>query len=175
MSAEGKPARGESLAVAAAEQYAAPLRRFLIRRLKERPHDVDDLAQQVYVKLLSLAKDGSLVRQPPAYLFRVAASVVSDFYNAERRQGHILYDSEAMHRAGETESGPDAFAALELQQELEAALAHLPSTQKTVLLMQERDGFQYKEIALKLNLSVDTVHKYVTVAKAKLRTLLWRQ
>jgi DNA-directed RNA polymerase specialized sigma24 family protein len=40
--------------------------------------------------------------------------------------------------------------------------------------MQERDGYQYKEIALKLRLSVDTVHKYVTVAKAKLRTLLWR-
>jgi RNA polymerase sigma factor (sigma-70 family) len=174
MNAEVRLTRGESLAVAAAGQYAGQLRRFLLRRLKERPHDVEDLAQQVYVRLLGLAKDGSLVRQPPAYLFRVAASVLSEFYSAERRQGHVLYDSDVLLQAADHHAGPDALAALELQQELEAALARLPPTQKAVLLMQERDGYQYKEIALKLRLSVDTVHKYVTVAKAKLRTLLWR-
>lgn len=174
MNAESQPTRGESLAIAAAGQYAGQLRRFLLRRLKERPHDVDDLSQQVYVRLLALAKDGCLVRQPPAYLFRVAASVVSDFYSAERRQGHVLYDSEVAHRAVDQEAAPDAIAELELRQEFEEALARLPPTQKAVLLMQERDGYQYKEIALKLCLSVDTVHKYVTLAKAKLRTVLWR-
>jgi RNA polymerase sigma-70 factor (ECF subfamily) len=174
MSAEGQPTRGESLAVAAAEQYAALLRRFLMRRLKERPHDVEDLAQQVYVRLLGLAKDGSLVRQPPAYLYRVAASVVSEFYSAERRQGHVLYDSDIVHQAADTQAGTDMLASFELQQELEEALARLPATQRAVLLMQERDGYKYKEIALKLCLSVDTVHKYVTLAKARLRTLLWR-
>jgi RNA polymerase sigma-70 factor (ECF subfamily) len=175
MSAESKPTRGESLAVAAAEQYAGQLRRFLIKRLRERPHDVDDLAQQVYVRLLGLAQDGSLVRQPAAYLFRVAASVVSDFYSSERRQGHIIYDSEALLRVADEPTAPDQLADLELRQELEEALERLPPTQKTVLLMQERDGYQYKEIALKLRLSVDTVHKYVTVAKARLRTILWRE
>jgi RNA polymerase sigma-70 factor (ECF subfamily) len=174
MNAEGKPTRGESLAVAAAEQYAEQLRRFLVKRLKERPHDVEDLAQQVYVRLLRMAKDGSLVRQPPAYVFSVAASVVSDFYKTEGKQKHVLYDSEVLHQAGDFQAGPDALADLELREELEEALAKLPPTQKAVLLMQERDGYQYKEIALKLRLSVDTVHKYVTLAKAKLRTLLWR-
>lgn len=174
MSAEGQPMRGESLAIAAAEQYAGQLRRFLLKRLKERPHDVEDLAQQVYLRLLGMQKNGSLVRQPPAYLFRVAANVVSDFYSAERRQRHVLCDSEVLHQAAEHEREPDRLAALELREELEAALERLPPMQKTVLLMQERDGYQYKEIALKLRLSVDTVHKYVTVAKAKLRTFLWR-
>jgi RNA polymerase sigma-70 factor (ECF subfamily) len=174
MNAEGSPTRAESLAVAAAGQYAGQLRRYLLRRLREKPHDVDDLAQQVYVRLLSLAKSGSLVRQPPAYLFRVAASVVSDFYSAERKQGHVLYDSDVLLQAADHQAGPDALAALELQQELEEALEQLPPTQKAVLLMQERDGYQYKEIALQLRLSVDTVHKYVTVAKARLRNLLWR-
>jgi RNA polymerase sigma factor (sigma-70 family) len=174
MKAESKPTRGESLAIAAAEQYAGRLHRFLVTRLKERPQDVEDLAQQVYLRLLSLAKDGSLVRQPPAYMFTVAASVVSDFYSAQRKQEHVLYDSEAIALAANSEAGPDALATLELQQELEEALEQLPPTQKAVLLMQERDGYKYKEIALKLRLSVDTVHKYVTVAKARLRTLLWR-
>jgi RNA polymerase sigma factor (sigma-70 family) len=174
MNAEGKPTRSENLAVAAAGEYAGQLRRFLLRRLRERPQDVEDLAQQVYVRLLGLAKDGSLVRQPSAYLFRVASSVLSDFYTAERKQGHVLYDSDVFMQAADHQAGPDALAALELQQELEEALAQLPPTQKAVLLMQERDGYQYKEIALNLRLSVDTVHKYVTVAKAKLRTLLWR-
>lgn len=174
MSAEGKPMRGESLAMAAAEQYAGKLRQFLLRRLRERPHDVDDLAQQVHLRLLALSEDGSLVRQPPAYLFRVAANVVNDFYSAEHKQGHVLYDSDVLHQAADHHTGPDALAAFELQQELEEALAQLPPTQRAVLLMQERDGYQYKEIALKLRLSVDTVHKYMTLAKAKLRVLLWR-
>jgi RNA polymerase sigma factor (sigma-70 family) len=173
MSAEGMPTRGESLAIAAAEQYAPQLRRFLIRRLKERPHDVEDLAQQVYVRLVGLAKDGNLVRQPPAYLFRVAASVVSDFYRAERRRGHVLCDSDVLQRATEHQAGPDGLAAEELREELEEALEQLPPMQKAVLLLQERDGYQYKEIALKLRLSVSTVHKYITTAKARLRTLLW--
>ena len=174
MSAEGKPMRADGLAIAAAEQYGRQLRRFLVRRLKERPHDVDDLAQQVYVRLLAVAKDGALVREPPAYMFRVAANVVSDFYKGERRRHHVLCDSDVLDQAADNEAGPDALAALELREELEGALAQLPATQKSVLLMQERDGYQYKEIAMKLRLSVDTVHKYATVAKAKLRRLLWQ-
>jgi RNA polymerase sigma factor (sigma-70 family) len=175
MGAESKPMRGESLAIAAAEQYAGQLRRFLIRRLKERPHDVDDLAQQVYVRLLAVAKEGSLVRQPPAYMFRVAASVLSDFYDAEKKRRHVVSDADALLAAAENAAGPDELHALELREELGAALEQLPPTQKAVLLLQEVEGYQYKEIALKLRLSVDTVHKYVTVAKAKLRTILWHQ
>jgi RNA polymerase sigma-19 factor, ECF subfamily len=64
---------------------------------------------------------------------------------------------------------------LNLQQQLERALSQLPSTHAAVLLAHKRDGLSYEEVAAKLNLSVHTVEKYVTQAKARIRLMSWER
>jgi RNA polymerase sigma factor (sigma-70 family) len=56
-----------------------------------------------------------------------------------------------------------------IQQQIEAALAKLPPMQAAVLVLHKRDGLSYEEVAQKLGLKVETVHKYLTQARLKIR------
>ncbi|HEX7113962.1 MAG TPA: sigma-70 region 4 domain-containing protein, partial [Steroidobacter sp.] len=71
---------------------------------------------------------------------------------------------------------PDDLAErLSLEQQLDRALAQLPPMQAAVLLAHKRDGLSYEETAEKLGISVHTVEKYLTKAKARMRALLWER
>lgn len=157
--------------------YRRELHRYLLRRLN-RPQDVDDLAQEVYLRLLRHDENKS-VRKPLAYLYGVAAHVVADFrIDSEPDREHLVVDSEAVEQCSDEPSYalPDDLAQrLNLQQQLERALARLPPTHAAVLLAHKRDGLSYKEVAQKLGLSVHTVEKYVTQAKARIRTMPWER
>jgi len=160
---------------AAAHRYARELHRYLLRRLR-RPQDVDDLAQEVYLRLLRL-DEAKCVEKPLAFLYGVAAHVVADFkLQASTREAHLTFDEEAMEQRAEHPAQvlPDELAKqVALERHLDWALKQLPPTQAAVLLAHKRDGFSYEEIAKRLKLSVNTVEKYLTQAKAKLRTLPW--
>jgi RNA polymerase sigma-70 factor (ECF subfamily) len=64
---------------------------------------------------------------------------------------------------------------LNLQQQIDRALAQLPPTHAAVLLCHKRDGLSDEEVAEKLGLSIHTVEKYVTQAKSKIRTMSWER
>src|SRR5262245_52939191 len=86
-------------------QYAGPLHRFLAKRLG-RPQDVDDLAQEVFVRLLRLERP-ELVRKPQAYLFSVAANLVREFrIRNEKEHERVDYDSEAAEQAADNPAQP---------------------------------------------------------------------
>ena len=159
----------------AAQRYARELHRYLLRRLG-RPQDVDDLAQEVYLRLLRL-DETKCVQKPLAFVYGVAAHVVADFkLEASAEEAHLTFDEDAVQQWSEqpTEVLPDELGErVALERQLEWALKQLPPTQAAVLLAHKRDGFSYEEIAQRLKLSVNTVEKYLTQAKAKLRTLSW--
>jgi len=169
--------RASHLAGSAARRYARELHRYLLRRLR-RPQDVDDLAQEVYLRLLRL-DEAKCVQKPLAFLYGVAAHVVADFkLHANTEEEHLTFDEDAIQQWSEhpTEVLPDEITErVALEQHLEWALKQLPPTQAAVLLAHKRDGFSYDEIAKRLKLSVNTVEKYLTQAKAKLRTLSWNR
>ncbi|MGH8176116.1 MAG: RNA polymerase sigma factor [Steroidobacter sp.] len=158
-----------------AARYEQRLHRYLVRRLRN-PEDVNDLAQEVYMRLLRL-DDAKSVRDPLAYLYRVASSVVADFWTGAGRE-QVEIDNDAVEEWAENPESalPDDLAErLNLQQQLERAIAQLPPTQAAVLVLHKRDGLSYEEVARTLNLSVHTVEKYVTLAKARIRTMTWER
>lgn len=169
--------RVASLGALAFRHYKRELHRYLLRRLR-RPQDVDDLAQEVYLRLLRLDED-KCVRKPLAYLYGIASNVVADFrIEAEHEREHLTIDSEVVEEWSEDPSAvlPDDLAdRLNLQQQLNRALSQLPPTHAAVLLAHKRDGMSYEEVATKLNLSVHTVEKYITQAKARIRTMSWER
>jgi DNA-directed RNA polymerase specialized sigma24 family protein len=73
-----------------------------------------------------------------------------------------------------TEAFADVLAErLSLQRQLERGLAQLPPMHRTVLLLVTRDGLSHEEAARATNLSIHTVEKYVTEARARLKLLPW--
>lgn len=161
----------------ALKRYKRELHQYLLRRLR-RPQDADDLAQEVYLRLLRL-DETKCVHKPLAYLYGIASHVVADFrIDTAHEREHVTVDSEVVEEWSEnpTDVLPDELAdRLNLQQQLQRALAQLPPTHLAVLLAHKRDGMSYEEVAQKLGLSIHTVEKYITQAKARIRTMSWER
>lgn len=163
------------LATIAPRNYRRELYRYLMRRVHQ-PQDVNDLAQEVYLRLTSMTDDRR-VDKPLAYLYGIASHVLADFrLEAELEHAHVTVDSEALDEHAEKSPHflPDDLAdRLNLQQQIDRALAKLPPTHAAVILLHKRDGKSYDEVAAELGLSIHTVEKYVTQAKARIRAMVW--
>src|SRR5262245_6655307 len=69
-------------------QWRSPLRKFLMGRPGLSVSDVDDVAQEVFLRLLRYEK-AELVENPQAYLFKIATNVTAEWaIRAYRRQPH---------------------------------------------------------------------------------------
>jgi RNA polymerase sigma-70 factor (ECF subfamily) len=161
-----------NLAVDAFRSYATDLRRYLSRRVR-RGQDVDDLAQEVFARLLRV-RDAELIRSPLPYLLGIAAHVVHEFHQRQRSE-RVTFDSEMADTMAEftpQDHGQLMSEATELHQWLERGLKQLPPSHRAVLLLVKRDGLSYTEAATRSGLSVHTVEKYLVEARARLRVIL---
>lgn len=165
---------GVKLAVSACKTYTRELHRYLGRRLQNR-QDADDLAQEVFARLLRV-KNVELIRNPLAYILGIAAHVVREFREHEQHQC-VVFSSDIAESISEvteavndgSRNSPDR---LELQSSIDNALRQLPPTHQAVLILVKRDGLSYQEAAEKTGLSVHTVEKYLVEGRARLRILL---
>src|SRR5687767_14622610 len=66
------------------ERYAKALRHYLVRRVR-RPEDVEDLTQEVFALFVRRKDQAQLIRNPLAYLFRIAFHVVGTALADEER------------------------------------------------------------------------------------------
>jgi RNA polymerase sigma-70 factor (ECF subfamily) len=155
-------------------KYRRKLDCFLLHRWN-RPQDVDDLAQQVFERICKV-DDDKIVEKPLAYLYGVASHVLADHIFDTKHQ-RIDWSEDVDEHMEDTECWlPDDMAErLNLQQQINKALAQLPPTHAAVLLCHKRDGLSYTEVAEKLGLSVHTVAKYVTQGKTIMRTISWER
>jgi len=163
------PARHGSLAGNACEHYHADLHRFLMRRLRSAQH-AQDLAQEAYLRLLRVER-ADLVRQPRAYLYRIAANLVSEFRLREQREP-VAYDSELLEEAArraDASSIEEHGEQLADVQEVESLMRGWPPLYQAIFVLRKRDGLSYQEIAEELDISIHTVKKYLARALAMCR------
>ncbi|HEY0687112.1 MAG TPA: RNA polymerase sigma factor [Steroidobacter sp.] len=168
------PGHGIDFGASSFRDYDKHLHRYLAHRLP-RPQDAEDLAQEVYLRLLRI--DGEkCVEKPLAYIYGIASHLVADYRSETRREHERLRDDDDEVLEDGWEASTDNLAdRLNLQQQLERALAQLPRTQALVLLAHKHRGLSYEEVAAELGLSVHTVEKYITQAKARIRTMTWER
>ena len=163
-----------SLAAAAFRKYSPGLHRYLSRRIRGST-SVEDLTQEIFERFLRVTVADS-IRNPQAYLFRIASHVVSDSLLRDERTV-VMYDSEAADERTENPAvvAPDDMSdQIALSQELQRALSQLPDMQRAVILLAVRDGLSHSEVARRTGLSVSTVGLYVCEARARLRSALSR-
>jgi RNA polymerase sigma factor (sigma-70 family) len=141
---------------------------FLGRRVRATV-DIEDLAQETYLRLLR-ARDLSEVRNPQAYLLRVAHHVLLEWRD---RQTPL----EAVDALPEDLLVDDSTPELELQaslsqKRLQHTLAAVSPSMRAVLLMRLRDGRPYNEIAAELDLTVRQVKRYLARGYERLRVAM---
>ena len=167
--------RSPNFAISTVDRFTQELRRYLARRLG-RPQEVDDLAQEVYLRLLRIDSQ-KCVHKPLAFLYGVAARVLAD-HRTETAQDDAYFVSAEESPEGMSDQASDALSDrleenFSVCQQIEKALAQLPPMHAAVLILHKRDGMSYEEVAVELKLSVHTVHKYLTEGRAQLRMKLW--
>ena len=158
---------------AALETYYPQLYRYLSRALRSgAAQQAQDLAQDIYLRYLALPHREQ-VRQPRAYLFRIAANLIAEYRLREGR-APVVFDSELADMHLERDAGDiwkDALGeGAHLRQQLEQLLAQMPPTQRAVTVLWARDGLTPAQIALKTGFTPQTTKKYLTRGLAFLKT-----
>jgi RNA polymerase sigma-70 factor (ECF subfamily) len=150
-------------------QFRAPLRRFIARRRKIAAVDVDDVAQEVFLRLMRYGTD-ELVKDPRSYLFRIASNVAFEWSMRPRERAEhasdwleeIVDDCDLLSEAERAER----------ERELTRALADLPARSREVLHLHFMEGLSREEIAKRLNVSERIVKRDTLTAYAELRAVL---
>ena len=160
------------LAGIAAKVYGDRLHRFLVRRMGS--NAADDLAQEVYVRLLHVPLN-EFIREPERYIFTVARRVVGEFARRERRQRSALrIDSHQVDHFG---GSPEQFTVDEpahwasSDEFFESYFNELPPEQQAALLLH-LDGVAFIDIASRLEVSERAARRYVEKARDQLRSRL---
>jgi RNA polymerase sigma-70 factor (ECF subfamily) len=170
MSPDGSPSKpAEGLA----SPYEAALRRFCLRRGVPAA-DIDDLIQDVHVRLLRL-EDASIVDNGQAYVFQVATNLIKD--KARRaathsEEKHFPFD-DRLHSPEQIDparfaQGRDDIAILR------KAILELPPRARQVFVLQRFEDLTYREIAGVLGVSVSAVEKQMMLALRRLSEKLER-
>lgn len=136
------------------------LRGWLARRgLAE--HDIDDIVQETYAKLVMLASTDS-IRDPRNYAYQVAWSVhVTNLRRANVIPIKIIPQAEQSNIAA-PEPSPEQIASDrgELEQ-LALALGKLPDKCRAVFMARRVEGLSHRETAEKFGISEKTVEKHM--------------
>jgi RNA polymerase sigma factor (sigma-70 family) len=157
-----------SLLVGWRRRWNRSLFQFLGRRVRAAV-DIEDLAQETYLRLLR-APDLAEVRNPQAYLLRVAGHVL-----VEWRDRHP--PSEALDASHDDLLIDDSTPELELQaslsqRRLQQTLASVSPIMRAVLLLRLRDERSCGDIAAELGITDRQVKRYLARGYERLRTAL---
>jgi RNA polymerase sigma factor (sigma-70 family) len=147
------------------QRWNRSLFQFLRRRVRSSV-DVQDLAQETYLRLLR-AHDLSEVRNPLAYLLQVASHVALEWDNRQARSDSmVVLDEDMLIDRQLPELELDARLS---QQRLEKTLASISPMMRAVVLLRLRDERSYEEIAAQLRITDRQVRRYLERGYERLR------
>ncbi|MGA0607565.1 RNA polymerase sigma factor [Phenylobacterium sp. VNQ135] len=152
-----------------ARRFSGPLARYFGARAR-RGADVDDLVQEVFLRLARRADDAP-VEMVEGYIFTVANSVLMDSHRRAARRLPEAFDptGELAGRGAPEERSPERIV---LGQEelaaVERALLELPERTRIVFALNRYEEHTYQEIARSLGVSVSAVEKHMIRALAHL-------
>ncbi len=152
-------------------RWRKPIRSWFSSRASVPSADVDDLAQEVFLRLLRYSDDVA-VENPQGYLFKIAANVANEWRDRSRvRQPHDRGWLEEL-QIDPAHQPDNAMFQSRVSNQLQAAVDQLPQRQREVLLLHVNEGLTYKQIADRLGVTYRIVLRDLTRAYASLRMQL---
>jgi RNA polymerase sigma-70 factor (ECF subfamily) len=142
------------------EHHAAALRQYFRRRVGGHPAEIDDLVQEVFVRLLNRRPEAP-IENLEGYVFQIAANLLRErgrrfsrqiavgapFLTAGLLEGDEDFSAERVHAAR------DAWALIE------RGLQELPERVRNVFVLNRFEEMTGVQIARHLGVSVSTVEK----------------
>ena len=141
--------------------------------------DVEDIAQQVFVRVWKSAKRYVPRAKFTTWLLKITRNLVLNELRRRSRHAQLPLQDESEDEErpikDERAMAPDAsLLKKELQGAIDTAIAQLPETQRMAVVLRRYDELSYEEIAEVLDQSVPAVKSLLFRARTELRTRLSR-
>lgn len=155
-------------------EYEAILRAFFRRRTHQ-PEDAAELAQEVFVRMLSVPDLGA-IQDLRAYLFTVAHNLLKEHRIRERRvQGSVDVDDPSVQSdLSEVIAFGEQIDTEQRTKRLHEVLRQLPANCHAAVVLHYVHGLTYEQIAQRLGKSKDMVKKYLRQALLHCRCRMGR-
>lgn len=151
--------------------YSEALSRFLARQ-RVRPDEVADIVQETYCRIQQV-NDVDAIRNPKAFLFRVASNIR---FNARKRHRNAveedLLDIEGIDIPSDEPSAYRSFMGEQDLKRVRAAFDELGDSCREAFVMNRFEGLTFAQIATRLGVSVSMVEKHVAHAVSHMKKSL---
>ena len=143
-------------------------------RLGSGSHDVEDLAQEVFIKVFRSLRSLKDSGQFKSWLHKIAVRVyIDDLRRRTRLQDHIVADERVLEIQADPQAGPaQTLERQEMQQVLQEAVERLPEEFRLAIVLREIQELSYDEIAATLKCSPGTVRSRIFRGRQLLRKML---
>jgi RNA polymerase sigma-70 factor (ECF subfamily) len=133
-----------------------------VARMLDSNSDVEDIAQQVFVRVWTSAKRYVPRAKFTTWLLKITRNLVFNELRRRSRRGQLPLQVEWEDKENsipdECTRAPDtSLLEKELQQAIDSAIAQLPETQRMAVVLRRYDELSYEEIAVVLDQSVPAV------------------
>lgn len=141
-------------------------------------HEVEDIAQEVFVKIYKNLKNFKEESSLYTWIYRITINVCID--EIKKKKNVVYIDEKLQTDEGEVEfqledesKGPDELAEdEELKRKLTECIRKLPVDQSTMIILRDIKGFTYMEIAEMTKMNLGTVKSKINRARASLKRIL---
>jgi RNA polymerase sigma-70 factor, ECF subfamily len=150
------------------QEFHRRLRGFILQRVHN-PADVDDILQEVFVRIyqrLATIRDTDRLQ---SWIFQIARNVIIDYYRKAARQPK--FTSEDALETLTMDDTPEVFNQ-EMATCLRPLLEHLPAPYREAVQLAELEGITQRAIAQELGISVSGMKSRVQRGRQKLKELL---
>ncbi|MBN1555800.1 MAG: sigma-70 family RNA polymerase sigma factor [Phycisphaerae bacterium] len=153
----------------------------LVYRFLHDPSIVDDVTQDVFLRIFRNAGRYQATARFSTWLYRIVANMCFNVMRSRKKGKPISLDTiieqEQVRRDVPDEAQPSPSAGLdetELQREVARAIDELPENQRVAIILNKYENKNYEDIAAVLDLTPPAVKSLLSRARANLRERLKR-
>lgn len=147
------------------ERFVNRIRNFVAQKVSD-PAYVDDLVQEIFIKVHNHIDDLNDAEKLDAWIFRIARNRVTDFYRTKRLHQSIP-ESDPVDEPGEFSEYDLVF-----DSDIRDWIEQLPDKYRQVLIKTELENRKYADVAAELGLSLPAVKSRVLRGREKLKEML---
>ena len=148
-------------------RYCKKLYNFVFGICRNR-EDAEGLVQLVFMKVWEKRTEIDTELSFSGYIFRIAKNSLLN--KIKKKINEKVYLDYLLSRPEDLSNSVEKnINYLELNTEIERLIKNIPEKRRNIFLLSRQEGLTYKEIAAKLNISVNTVNTQISKSLEKLR------